>query len=227
MMGLSYTLVGTETAAPILFDIFSLLPGQSWFQQPVAEMDRVAVCSKSGQRATPLCSPADTIWIAHAGLQTVACQFHKMVHLSRDEKYRVHSECTPMDQMRSVSWFVLPPVQEYYFRSKNVSYKSLPPFRKDCANPSTVASMDMIYPKPNAKIFIPRELDGELGNAVFEVAHRTSSATVYWHLDGNFIGSTKKSHHLALAPGKGNHVLTVVDEFGESLERSFTVISSQ
>ena len=46
-------LVGTETAAPILFDIFSLLPGQSWFQQPVAEMDRVAVCSKSGQRATP------------------------------------------------------------------------------------------------------------------------------------------------------------------------------
>lgn len=220
-------LVGTETAAPILFDIFSLLPGQSWFQQPVSEMDRVAVCSKSGQRATPLCLPADTIWIAHTGLQTVACQFHKMVHLSPDEKYRVHSECSPMDQMRSLSWFVLPPVQEYYFRSKNVSYKSLPPFRKDCTNPSTVASMDLIYPKPNAKIFIPRDLDGELGNAVFEVAHRTSSATVYWHLDGNFIGSTKKSHHLGLAPAKGNHVLTLVDEFGESLERSFTVMSNQ
>jgi len=220
-------LVGTETAAPILFDIFSLLPGQSWFQQPLAEMDHVAVCSKSGQRATPLCSPADTIWIAHTGLQTTACQFHKMVHLSRDEKYRVHSECSAMDQMRSVSWFVLPPVQEYYFKSKNVSYKSLPAFRKDCSNPSTVASMDLIYPKPDAQLFIPRDLDGELGNAVFEVAHRIATATVYWHLDGNFIGSTKKSHHLALAPSKGNHILTLVDEFGESLERSFTVISNQ
>ena len=220
-------LVGTEAAAPILFDIFSLLPGQSWFQQPVNEMDRVAVCSRGGQRATPLCSPVDTIWIVRAGLQTAACQFHKKVHLSRDEKYRVHSECSPMDQIRSVNWFVLPPVQEYYFRSRNVSYKSLPPFRKDCSNPSNVVSMDLIYPKPNAKIFIPRELDGQLGNAVFEVAHRTSSATVYWHLDGNFIGSTTRSHHLTLAPAKGNHVLTIVDEFGESLERSFTVLSGQ
>ena len=73
----------------------------------------------------------------------------------------------------------------------------------------------------------PRELDGELGNAVFEVAHRTSAATVFWHLDGNFIGSTKKSHHLAIAPAMGKHVLMLVDEFGESLERPFTVISNQ
>jgi hypothetical protein len=59
-------------------------------------------------------------------------------------------------------------------RSLFFVYKALPPFRKDCAKPLTVASMDLIYPKPNAKLFIPRELDGELGNAVFEVAHRTS-----------------------------------------------------
>jgi penicillin-binding protein 1C len=87
--------------------------------------------------------------------------------------------------------------------------------------------MDLIYPKPNAQLFIPRDLDGELGNAVFQVAHRTSSATVYWHLDGNFMGSTRKSHHLALAPAKGHHILTLVDDFGESLERAFTVISNQ
>jgi penicillin-binding protein 1C len=50
---------------------------------------------------------------------------------------------------------------------------------------------------------------------------------VFWHLDGNFIGSTKKSHHLAIAPVMGEHVLMPVDEFGESLERPFTVISNQ
>ncbi len=218
-------LVGTETAAPILFDIFSLLPGHSWFQQPVSEMERVPVCSSSGQRATPICIQVDSLWIVRAGLQSPACQFHKKVHLSLDGKYRVHGDCARIDQMKTVSWFVLPPVQEYYFKSKNVTYQLLPPLRKDCANPSTLASMDLIYPKPNAKIFIPRELDGKLSNAVFEVAHRISSATIYWHLDGNFVGSTKKSHHFALAPNEGNHVLTLVDEFGESLERNFSVIS--
>ncbi len=218
-------LVGTETAAPILFDIFSLLPGHSWFQQPVSEMVLVPVCSRSGQRAAAHCHEIDTLWIAKAGLQTPACLFHKLVHLSKDEKYRVHSECVLMHQMKSVAWFVLPPVQEFYFRTKNISYKSLPPFRKDCNNLSVVVAMDLIYPQPNAKIFIPRDLNGELGTAVFEVAHRVPSASIYWHLDGNFIGSTKISHHFALAPSEGKHVLTLVDEFGESLERNFLVIS--
>jgi penicillin-binding protein 1C len=48
---------------------------------------------------------------------------------------------------------------------------------------------------------------------------------VYWHLDGEYIGSTKKSHHLPINPGEGKHVLTVIDEQGELLERHFEVIS--
>jgi hypothetical protein len=39
------------------------------------------------------------------------------------------------------------------------------------------------------------------------------------------MGSTRKSHHLTFQPTKGTHKLTLVDEFGESLERDFEVIS--
>ncbi len=218
-------LVGTETAAPILFDIFSLLPGQSWFQQPVSEMEEVPVCLKSGQRASDLCSEVDTLWIVKSGLNTPACQFHKMVHLSKDRKYRVNTTCASLDEMKTASWFVLPPVQEYYFKSKNLSYKSLPSYKQGCDNPSAIASMDIIYPKLNSKIYLPRDLDGKLSNTVFEVAHRSTTATIYWHLDGNFIGTTKKSHHLATTPHEGNHLLTLVDDKGEVLERAFRVLS--
>jgi penicillin-binding protein 1C len=85
--------------------------------------------------------------------------------------------------------------------------------------------MDLIYPKQNSRIFIPRELNGNLGSAIFQLAHRNPSATVYWHLDGQFIGSTKKSHNLGLNPTEGNHILTLIDEDGETLDRHFTVIS--
>jgi penicillin-binding protein 1C len=218
-------LVGTEAAAPILFDIFSSLPGQSWFTQPVTEMEQVDLCAKSGQRASGICTEVHSIWITKAGLSSPACQFHHLVHLSKDETHRVNSACFPMSEIKSVSWFVLPPVQEYYFRAKNLLYRPLPPFGRDCVDPSVTASMDVIYPRPNAKIFVPRELDGKKGNTIFEVAHSNATATVYWHLDGNYIGATRKSHHLALAPSEGNHVLTLVDEFGESIQRSFAVIS--
>ncbi len=218
-------LTGTETAAPILFDIFSSLPGNSWFKPPVSEMEHISVCSQSGQRATELCESMDTISVTRAGLQTRPCSYHKKIHLSADRKHRVHSECASISEMVTANLFVLPPVQEYYFKSRNLSYRSLPSFRKDCENPSTLVSMDLIYPKPNAKIFVPRELSGQQGNTVFEVAHRNPAINVYWHLDGNFVGTTRRSHKIALSPSVGSHTLSLVDENGESLRRVFKVLS--
>jgi penicillin-binding protein 1C len=139
----------------------------------------------------------------------------------------VHSECEPLDKIVHVNWFVLPPLLEYYFKDKNLSYKSLPPYRPDCATASSIMSMDLIYPKFNSKIFIPVELDGKPGSAIFELAHRSATATVYWHLDGEFIGSTKKIHHMPLNPTQGKHMLTLVDETGETLERQFEIISKR
>ncbi len=218
-------LTGTETAAPVMFDIFSQLPGSNWFQKPYSEMQKVRVCSKSGQRFSGSCELSDTVWVNRAGLESQLCSHHQKIHLTKDRKFRVHSACEPVDRIANTNWFVLPPVQEYYFKPKNLSYKPLPPFRQDCQSNSMVMAMDLIYPKPNARIFIPRDLDGTPGSSVFELAHRNSSPKVYWHLDGEFIGETNKNHQMALHPGEGKHVLTIVDEAGEALERHFEVIS--
>ena len=109
-------LTGTETAAPILFDLFSLLPGNSWFQIPYAEMTQIAFCSQSGQRATALCENPDTVWVAQAGLQTTPCRYHQRIFLTGDHRYRVHSDCESISKMTEVAWFVLPPVEEFYFK---------------------------------------------------------------------------------------------------------------
>ncbi|MEK6782725.1 MAG: penicillin-binding protein 1C [Bacteroidota bacterium] len=218
-------LTGTETSAPIMFDIFSSLPGNLWFTQPSSEMERISVCSLSGQRATEFCESIDTVSITRAGLQTRPCSYHKRIFLSSDLKYRVHSECAMVSGMISAKWFVLPPLQEYYFKSRNLSYRSLPPYRMDCENPSAYVSMEIVYPRLNAKIFVPRELDSQQGNTVFEVAHRNPTINIYWHLDGEFVGVTRKSHKIALSPSSGKHVLTIVDDNGESLKRSFEIIS--
>jgi penicillin-binding protein 1C len=218
-------LTGTEAAAPLMFDIFSQLDAGAWFEQPQAEMQQIATCKKSGYRASSHCDERDTLWVTSESLDTKACPYHKMVHLTSDMKFQVHSECAPLNAMIHTTWFALPPVQEYYYKSRNLSYRSLPPFRADCQSSSLLAGMDMIYPKANARIFIPRDIDGNPGSSVFELAHRNPNTSVYWHLDGEYVGSTKRAHHLALNPGEGKHVLTVVDEHGEALERHFEVIS--
>ncbi len=218
-------LTGTEAAAPLLFGIFSSLPGNTWFQKPVSELTDVKVCAMSGQRASDRCAVVDTVAVPTPGLQSVACQFHKIVHLTKDGKYRVHLECESASGMQTINWFVLPPVQEYYFKEKNMSYKTLPPYRSDCADPLSVASIDVIYPKTNSLIYVPIQLDARTGDAIFEATHRRPTATIFWHLDGQYVGSTQASHRLAFAPAKGRHVLTLVDDAGESVQRSFEVIS--
>jgi penicillin-binding protein 1C len=220
-------LTGTETAAPILFDIFSLLPGNAWFKPPTSEMEKIPVCSKSGYRVSELCESADSIWVTKEGLQTVSCPFHKKIHLSYDKKFRVHSACESLDHLVSLSWFVLPPLMEHYFRPKNNSYQPLPPYRKDCANTNSVIIMDLIYPKADARIFVPRELEGNLGSTLFEAVHQNTLATIYWHLDGNFIGTTSKTHRIAVNPTMGEHDLVLVDGTGEVVKRRFKVLSKK
>lgn len=220
-------LVGSETAAPILFEVFSQLPGRDWFSQPLDEMEFIAVCSQSGQRLSPNCPKADSVWVTHAGLLTSPCRFHKSIYLSANRKFRINASCATTDELVPQKWFVLPPVQEYYYKAKNITYKSLPPYRADCPDPVSVATMDLIYPRPGARIFLPRELDGTGNSAVFEVAHRTPRMQIFWHMDGNYIGSTKGQHRMLLAPSAGKHTLSLVDESGQYLTRSFEVLSNQ
>ena len=128
--------------------------------------------------------------------------------------------------MDHVPWFVLPPVEEYYFKPHHAYYKTLPPFRSDCQDASTAGTnnpMQLIYPKELTKIFVPIDLDGKLSRTVFKVAHRTPTETIHWHLDESYLGSTTDFHEMELNPEQGYHLLTLVDEKGNRLERKFRI----
>ena len=217
-------LTGIGTAAPILFDIFKTLPSTPWFKTPYNEMVPVAVCRQSGFRASSICEHADTVWVPKKGLRSPACPFHQIVHLDKTETWQVTSNCVSPSEMVHRSWFVLPPVQEWYFRTKNPFYKVLPAFRPGCA-PSESHSMDMIYPHSDSRIYVPVDLDGKPGSTVYKVAHRHPQHVVYWHLDDQFIGMTVQSHQMALSPDRGFHHLTLVDENGETLTIRFEIMT--
>ena len=217
-------LTGTDAAAPMMFDLFSAMDGRSWFARPVVEMTEITVCTKSGQRNAPQCPETTRAWVVKAGLQSPPCPYHKRIHLASNANLRVNADCEPLSRAREVTWFVLPPAQEHFFRSRNMSYQPLPPYRKDCETQSSLTAMDVLYPKPNARMLIPRNLDGTPGEAVFELAHRNPAMNVHWHLDGKYIATTTRRHFLPLNPESGKHVLVLVDDSGESIEQHFEVI---
>ncbi|MNY18942.1 hypothetical protein D3C86_1523510 [compost metagenome] len=87
--------------------------------------------------------------------------------------------------------------------------------------------MDMIYPKDYASIYVPVEFDGSRGKVVLNATHRNADAKIYWHIDGEYIATTKNYHQLAVSPSPGKHILTLVDDKGERLVQTFTILDKE
>ena len=82
-----------------------------------------------------------------------------------------------------------------------------------------------MYSRSGSAIYISVELGGRRGRAVFMAVHRDPGATLHWHLDDRYVGSTSMFHEQALDMGLGWHTLTVVDERGNSARRRIEVQS--
>jgi len=222
-------LVGVKAAAPILFEIFQLLPSQSWFEKPHEDFVKMKVCRKSGFLASNICDEVDHILIPATGIKSELCPYHKMIHLDSTLSFQVNSNCEDVSKIIHKAWFVLPPLMEYYYRSHNMNYKTLPPFRDDClsSDAAKIHNIDVIYPNSGARIYVPTELDGKQGKVVFEAQHRKADAEIFWYIDQTYVGSTESSHKLPVNPEYGPHILTLMDENGEVRKIDFNILQKK
>ena len=192
-------LTGARTAGPVLFDILNLLPAdEGWFEMPdqVGHDGAVTPGPDRGSVFADVCTasgmlataecPSQSLPVPAAGLETAPCPYHRSGE------------------------FVLPPAMEWYYKPHHPEYSGA--VRKASAR----KAMAFIYPGPGTTLSLPRQMSGEVEGAVFRVAHYRPDATLWWHLDQTYVGETHLIHELRLAPAKGQHALTVVDDEGNS-----------
>jgi penicillin-binding protein 1C len=189
-------------------------------------MTLTEVCAASGYRAGPACTERREEWVPETGLRSDACPYHTMISLDITGSYRVNISCARPGEMISRSWFVLPPAMEYYYRMRNPSYRTLPPFREGCTDDRQVPSMEFLYPPRDARVFIPRNLQGKMMSMLPEITHRRRDAVIYWHLDNRYIGLTKHIHQTELQVNEGEHIITATDDEGITIHRKFTCVGA-
>jgi penicillin-binding protein 1C len=219
-------LTGSTMAAPLMFALFNGLPASAWFDRPAYALRAIDVCENDGFLATPECVATRT-WIP-ASSHFDALSPHNLRVFFDAARRRVDGACESPGRMTHANWFVLPPAQEYYFRRAHAEYRPMPAMRADCQNaPGSRPALAVLYPDANARVLIPRELDGSRGRAVFEAVSRRRDATLYWHLDGEYLGETHTFHQQSLDMDPGEHILTLVDDEGERVARRFQVIATR
>jgi penicillin-binding protein 1C len=196
---------------------------------PVGALRKVQVCIDDGYLASSLCEVRDE-WLPVASHFDRQTPYHQRVHLDSRGRYRVDSHCEAVAAMRHENRLVLPPTMEIFYRRGHADYQPLPPWRADCrrgaAEDAPHLAMEFLYPGPSGRIFIPVELDGQRGRVVLEVAHREPEKRLFWHLNESFLGETQLLHQKALDVMPGRYTVTVVDQEGRRIARSFEVLKS-
>lgn len=218
---------GSEAAAPLLFDVFELLPRDPWIDPPPDALRRETVCADSGYLAGPDCARTLRIDLPSGAPPPDPCPYCRTIHLTADGAFRATADCVPLDRLVSRKVFVLPPALEWYFRAGHPAYRPLPPVLPGCGTVEDIP-VTVLVPEEGARLFIPVELDGTPGRAVFRAVHRDPRARLFWHLDGDYLGETTgPEHRLEVRPARGRSVLTVVDQEGRTSTRRFEVLSER
>lgn len=220
-------LTGSQAAAPLLFESLRHLDGGGWFQRPDSELREATICRDSGYLMVPGCE-TESIWLPRHATPLLQDHYHQRLHLDQSGRFQVSSACYPVSEIRHQSRLILPPHMAIYYQRQHNSYQGLPPIHPQCTallSEQERQGISFIYPKENAKIYLPRELDGTRGEVVFKVALTPSERSLYWHLDEHFVGHTKRIHELSISPTLGQHKLTVISEDGARLVRAFEILN--
>ena len=221
-------LTGVGYAAPVMFDLFNILPPTGWFSVPENDLVEIAVCPQSGHPVSDICleghpeAAPDTVLVPRAPRRPDICPYHRIVHLSPDRSCQVDSDCCPVAEMVNESWFVLPPAQEWYYMRSHSDYRRLPPLHPSMKGSAGSGIIDIIYPQGGMTVASPVALDSRSRGVVFSAAHADPDATLYWHLDDSYLGSTSHGQHkMKAVPSPGSHLLVITDTNGNTASVRF------
>ncbi|CAM1333237.1 penicillin-binding protein 1C [Tenacibaculum aestuariivivum] len=216
-------LTGVGSAAPLLFNVFNILPKSPWFLEPFEALIEEVICEKSGYLALPICKSVIKR-IPKNGVRAKPCPYHKQITVDASESFQVTSNCESITNIKTKTWFVLPPLMAHYYQQKNANYSMLPSYRSDCYK-SQNNTMAFVFPtKHRSKISLTKGVNNQLNPIILKVTHTNANATLYWYLNNVFIGNTTQYHEQAITPQKGNYKIMVIDNLGNEINRFIKIL---
>ncbi len=215
-------LVGVKKAAPILFDVLHSLGPQSSLPVPHDDLRDARICRHSGMVASDLCDEVDTFHLSQRASHR-PCLYHRKIYLD-SAGYLALRDCAE-GPVAEQSHFALPPEMAHYYKRVHPEYSDLPEIAPSCLSMMRQRNMSLVYPYAHTSIYLPKDERGDRQMAMARAVHARRDATIHWHLDDDYLGSTKDLHQQSIATGPGEHQLVLVDDRGEEIMQTFVVVN--
>lgn len=218
-------IIGTQAAAPLLFELFDLLPETRWFAKPYDDYSESITCRESGMRASRWCSETDSTQIPTSCLKSETCGFHKQVFVDKEHEHRVNRNC--YEDPQEAIYFELPNLAAWYYKNQHPEYRQLPPWLAGCLESEVDENINIVRPLHGSRLRVTRDLNGQLQPLIMEAVLRSNSGVLHWHIDDTYIGHSQHIHRMQHPIEPGKHTLVVLDEDGNQCIHNFEVLGEQ
>lgn len=214
-------MTGISKAAPILFDLFDLLPNSHEVSPPIHALNSQNLCAKSGYLAGDHCDKNTLQYVPKNAKSVGKCTYHKRVLLDQTQEYRVFHQCATQPVERTV--FHLSPIINNYYKKISGANASLPPLHPNCKGKQE--TVQILYPPNQAKISLPVDIDDQRQALVCRTIASQKTDSLFWFVNQELVNITHHNHKIALEDLElGNHLLTVVSSDGEQKTHQFEIV---
>jgi penicillin-binding protein 1C len=218
-------LVGSEAAAPILFEIFQAISSgrkAGWFIQPQTVGVR-QVCSRSGMPPNESC-PA-TIYEMYIPMVSPIkkCSMHKEVLVDSLTSFRLCRFCSEGKHVVHKVYEGWPPKLATWLRNSGKEISVIPGHNPECTGKYAGDKPVIISPNSDVVYIVRDHVPLSLQEIAFEASAASGTPEVYWFIDGELFGRARPGEKLFYIPGTGKHKLTCTDGEGRSSSLTFKV----
>jgi len=223
----SRDLVGSEAAAPLLFDVLEGLADRTRTQVPAAppsDLVLVEVCAYSGHIPGEGCTHRVKALASVHAVPSTPCPYHQVYEVDRETKKAVLPACRQDARLEGAdyerkSFVVLLGGVNGGLARRNPAIPEAPVFAEGCAMdagapwialPSEGTIVTLIPGVPTKNQVVPLQVS-------------TRATQVTWFVDGEVVATTTSSERAFWTPTIGTHEVVVADEAGRKAHRKLVV----
>lgn len=214
---------GTDSATPLLFDIFNTIDYNSpddWFTAPSGLAQR-SVCTVSGQSANTFC-PDRVLDTYLPGISPVAkCEHLKQVAISADGNYAYCTSCLPENGYVQKWYPNLAPEILAFYEAEHIPYQKIPAHNPACSRIFNDFAPVITSPAPDMEYLLER---AEKQKLMLHCNAHNEVKQVYWYINDKLLQTAAANQNLFFTPEKeGKYKVSCLDDQGRNTDSYITV----
>ena len=215
-------LSGTQTAVPLLLDIFNAIDydrDEKWFSLP-HEVGQRKVCAETGMLPGDFCTHLTQDHFIRDVSSLQVCNLYESLYVSTDQSMQYCPVCLPTSGYSRESYPLYPSELALWYETRTVPYKRPPPHNPDCEGKFSGEGPVILSPASDLEYYVEKGSEQQI---LLQAASETTVTKQYWYVNDRFVGETPANGKVFIHPAPGRLKIICMDDKGRKSQTEVVV----